>query len=126
MVKITSLEFTLIYADDFDTAVAFYEKHFGFKEAFKMQDTSHGPQTWGKTGDVGMWIGGGYKRKALEPEDCHSATMLGVESAFKLFDALKEDGVTIYQNEPVEMQDGIYWFQFQDPAGNILEILGPK
>jgi hypothetical protein len=61
MAKVTELRFSLIYVDDFVKTKVFYEKYFAFEEVFKMDDTNLGPQTWGKTGEVGFWIGGGYK-----------------------------------------------------------------
>ncbi|MCJ8345152.1 VOC family protein [bacterium] len=126
MVKVNDLKFSLIYAEDFEKTKSFYEKHFGFKESFEMNDTDLGPQTWGMTGEVGMWIGGGYKRSNQEECSTRSGVMFGVDSAFTLLEELNKDQVKILQEEPVEMQPGVFWFQFEDPSGNLIEILGGK
>jgi hypothetical protein len=34
--------------------------------------------------------------------------------------------VKIAQNEPMDMGQGDFWFQFYDPSGNILEVLGGR
>lgn len=126
MVKVTDFKFSLIYADDFDLTKAFYEKHFGFKESFEMAPTELGPQTWGMTGDVGMWIGGGHNRTKRDDRSARSGVMFGVDSAFTLLEELRADKVLIFQEDPIEMQPGVFWFQFEDPSGNIIEVLGGK
>lgn len=50
--------------------------------------------------------------------------MPGIENAQSLFAEFQKDGVQVLQEEPMEMQPGVFWFQFQDPSGNILEVLG--
>ena len=50
--------------------------------------------------------------------------VLGVGSARALFDKLRQAEVPIVQSEPMNMGNEQYWFQFSDPAGNILEVLG--
>lgn len=126
MVKVQDLKFSLIYADDFEKTKSFYVKHFDFKESFEMPDTELGPQTWGMTGSVGMWIGGGHTRTNRDDRSARSGVMFGIDSAFTLLQELKADDVQIFQEEPIEMQPGVFWFQFEDPSGNIIEILGGK
>ncbi|MBT3784424.1 hypothetical protein HOF92_05550, partial [bacterium] len=117
--KIKSLSFQLIYVEELQPAVEFYTKFFGFKKKFDMS----GDQIYGTTGDTEMWIGGGFKRTEQSADHTRSCTMMEIDSASRLFEAMKADGVKLYQESPVEMQDNVFWFQFQDPAGNILELL---
>jgi predicted enzyme related to lactoylglutathione lyase/uncharacterized protein YndB with AHSA1/START domain len=119
---ITGFEFNLVYVDDMPKALAFYEKYFGFKKKFDMDDGS----TCGTTGNVGLWIGPNYKRVDVTDNNTRTSVMYGVESAHTLFKQLKTDGVPVVQESPIEMKNGVYWFQFSDPAGNILEVLGAK
>jgi hypothetical protein len=49
-----------------------------------------------------------------------------VGSAFALFDKLRDAGSPIVQAQPMNMGNDQYWFQFSDPAGNILEVVGGK
>lgn len=122
LAKIKGLGFQLIYVDKLEPALAFYTKYFGFEKEFSMGENA----VYGTTGDSGMWIGGGYKRREQSEDETRSCAMMEIDSAWKLFEAMKSDGVKLYQEEPEEMRVGIYWFQFQDPAGNILELLGGK
>jgi predicted enzyme related to lactoylglutathione lyase len=124
MAKVTDLKFSLIYADDFSATRAFYEKYFGFEDAFEMPDTELGPQAFGTIGEANMWIGGGHSRVDAGDRACRTGVMFGVESAHDLFNELKKDGVEIIQDELVEMQGGVFWFQFVDPSGNVIEVLG--
>ena len=124
MAVVTDFKFSLIYAEDFEETKAFYEKYFGFKQEFEMPDTELGPQTWGKTGEVGMWIGGGYERVEVTERSCRSGVMFGVESAVELFKQLQTDSIKVLHEAPVPMQDGVFFFQFEDPSGNLIDILG--
>lgn len=119
---VTGFEFNLVYVDDMAKALAFYEKYFDFKKKFDMDDGS----AWGTTGNVGLWIGPNYKRVDVTAKNTRTSVMYGVESAHTLFRQLKADGIPVVQEAPIEMKDGVYWFQFSDPTGNILEILGAK
>ncbi len=126
IVNVKEFKFSLVYASKFDETKAFYEKYFGFTEEFDMPDSNLGPQAFGTIGDVRMWIGGGFTQSSLTETSSRSGVMFGVDSVQKLFDELKKDSVTIHQDELVEMQPGVFWLVFEDPSGNIVEVLGGK
>jgi len=117
---VTGIAFGLIYADNMETTLPFYEKYLGFKKEFDMDDGS----CWGKAGGADLWIGGGYNKTDLTERSTRASIMLNVESANGLFEILKSDGISVVQDKPIEMKEGVFWFQFSDPTGNILEVLG--
>ncbi len=119
-VHLQALEFALIYAEDHEKSVAFYTRYFNFKSEYRMPDGS----CFGKAGDVNLWIGANYKKTKTEADNVRLSVMFRVDSAFRLFEALKERGEQLIQEEPQEMQPGNYWFQFRDPSGNIVDVLG--
>jgi len=119
---IKGFEFAQIYAVDYDKSVRFFEKYFRFKIEFTMPDGS----CWGKAGDVGLWIGGGYEKTNSNERSVRCTVMMRIDSSHKLFNRLKEDGIKLFQKQPQEMQPGTFWFQFEDPSGNIIETLGDK
>lgn len=121
-VKIESFEFALIYATDHNKSVAFYEKYFGFKSEYKMPDGS----CFGKAGNVNLWIGSDYKKAEVNEQSARLTVMFRINSAYSLFKELTNSKVKTYQDEPREMQAGNYWFQFEDPSGNIVDVLGAK
>ena len=59
-------------------------------------------------------------------EPVRVAFVFHVESASALHAKLKEAGVKFVHEEPMHMGGDNYWFQFFDPAGNILEAVGAK
>lgn|GEM_PF-965439 len=121
--KVKSLEFLLIYAESLEDSLPFSTRYFGFEKQFEIaQDGS----VYGSIGEVGIWIGPGHKKSEPEGADkiCRTKAMLGIESAQSLFVEFQKDGVPVLQEEPIEMQPGVFWFQFLDPSGNILEVLG--
>jgi predicted enzyme related to lactoylglutathione lyase len=122
--QVTGFNFNLIYVDDLEKALTFYQKYFGFTTKFTMDDNSH----WGPAADgkINLWIGGGYKRADTTERSTRSSIMYSVASAGEFFAQLKADGVPTMQAEPQAMGEGDFWFQFMDPAGNILEALGGK
>jgi predicted enzyme related to lactoylglutathione lyase len=119
---ISGFAFNLIYVDDMAKSLAFYEKHFNFKKDFDMDDGS----CWGKAGNgsIALWIGHGYKRADMTDKSTRTSIMYSVPSAKAFFQQLKSDNVPTLHSEPQHMGKGDYWFQFTDPAGNILEVLG--
>ena len=50
----------------------------------------------------------------------------GVDSAFKMMAHLREAGVELFFEEPMQMNEDTYWFEAVDPSGNIIEFLGGK
>ena len=117
---VNRVSFVSVYVDDFSEALSFYQKHFGFEKKHDM-----GPKaSWGKIGDVGLYIEGGNTPLKTEPKNVRASFVLRVDSARSLFDRLKSDGVRMVQTEVQDMGSGDFWFQFYDPAGNILEVLG--
>lgn len=118
----TGFAFNLVYVDELQPALDFYTRHFGFEAKRTMKDGS----VWGKSGEISLWIGGGYEKQPQREKSTRSSIMYSVPSSGALFAQLKADNVATIQSEPMHMGDGEYWFQFFDPAGNILEVLGGK
>jgi predicted enzyme related to lactoylglutathione lyase len=119
---VTSVKFICVYVDKLEPAQAFYEKYLGFK---KMTEFGQG-QIFGTLGNIEMWMGEGYQRMDSTEKSSRATVMLGVDSVDTLFQSLKTDNIKLFQDSPVEMHEGIFWLQFQDPAGNIIEVLGAK
>lgn len=121
---VEKLGFALVYADDLNNTIEYYKKYFGYEvdPAFKMGEN----EVYGRMGPVGLWIGGGHKPVEQTDKTIRATFMLFVKSAHDLFDQVQNDGVRVYQEKPIEMQGGQYWFQMRDPNGNVLDILGGK
>lgn len=122
MVKIKSINFASIYVEDYNQALSFYQKHFGYEVKSPMGDNA----SWGKAGEAAIYLEGGNKPVAVTEKSIRVSVVFNVASASVFFDQLKSDGVRLIQSEPLNMGADDYWFQFRDPAGNILEILGGK
>jgi predicted enzyme related to lactoylglutathione lyase len=120
--SVTKMSFALIYVDDLETNKKFYEKYLGFKQE---QEFRPG-EIFGKLGEIQCWMGSGYERVQADEKSTRATVMLGVDSVGKLFDQLKSGGEKLIHEKPVEMQEGIYWLQFADPAGNVIEVLGAQ
>ena len=118
--SVTKMNFALIYVDEFESNKNFYEKYLGFKQT---QEFKPG-EVFGKMGEVDCWMGSGYKRIQADENSTRASVMLGVDSVSSLFNNLKEGNEKIIQDQPIEMKEGVYWLQFQDPSGNTVEVLG--
>ena len=119
MSQVQGIEFATVYVDDYEKALAFYQKHFGYEVLHPMSDTS----SWGKVGDAGLYIEGKNEPAAVSDKSTRASIVFNVKSSLTFFKELKDAGVEIIQEEAVNMGEH-YWFQFKDPAGNILEALG--
>ena len=74
----------------------------------------------------GLFLEGGHRRASPEPQDTRATFTLEVTSAGTLFSRLKEAGAPLLHEAPQDMGNGTFWFQFRDPAGNILEAIGSR
>jgi predicted enzyme related to lactoylglutathione lyase len=118
---VNGFRFALIYVDKLEECQAFYEKYLGFEKT----DDFGTDEIYGRMGDIEVWMGGNYRRDKTDELSTRASVMLGVESVGKLFASLKADGVRIIQEEPKDMGPA-FWVQFEDPAGNIVEVLGAE
>ena len=114
------MHFACLYVDELETNQKFYETYLGFK---KEQEFRPG-EIFGTLGSINCWMGSGYKKSNTDENSTRATVMLGVESVGTLFSKLKEAGERIIQEGPIEMQEGVFWLQFADPSGNIVEVLG--
>jgi catechol 2,3-dioxygenase-like lactoylglutathione lyase family enzyme len=78
-----------------------------------------------KSREVYIYLEGGKKPGSVDKDTTRLSFLLETEkSVFDAFSTLKSAGVTILQDEPEQVGDDIYCFQFEDPDGNILEVTG--
>ena len=117
--NVQEMKFVLVYVDSLEKCQPFYDTYLGFEKT----DEFRPGEIYGKLGEIDMWMGEGYEQVDKNAQSVRATVMLGVDSVSKLFNHLKEGGETIIQEAPVDM-GGLYWLQFVDPAGNVVEVLG--
>jgi predicted enzyme related to lactoylglutathione lyase len=120
METVKSINFASIYVDDYQKSFEFYTKHFGYEVKHPMGENA----SWGKAGEAAIYIEGGNKISELTEKSVRTSVVFNVTSTSKFYNQLKSDNVSLIHSEPQHMGSDDYWFQFRDPAGNILEILG--
>lgn len=118
--KIKDLMMNVIYSHDLEKAIEFYEKYFGFEIERDLGQSS----VYGKSGNIYLWIIGGFKYSSTQSDTSHTSIVYYVEDLFGLFKQFKLDDVMTVQKEPVKMPNEMYWFQAFDPSGNIIELIG--
>src|SRR5262245_3181327 len=113
-----------VYVDDFEKALRFYRDILGLEKGGDMGDQSCFFHLAGNK--YGLFLDGGYSRSQISEKSSRAAFTFRVDSAQWLFERLSEFGAQILQPQPQDMGRGYFWFQFRDPAGNIIEaISGP-
>lgn len=122
MAKIQGVGVVTIYADDYDKAVEFYNNFLGFVIKAKVGEKG----CWGTIGAVNIYIEGGNTKTNIQTTSTRSSVALIVASANDTFAEFKKGGVELLHTEPQLVGEEDWWFQFRDPAGNILEIFGEK
>ena len=121
--RVRGLAFASVYVDDFERAYQFYEKVLGLEKEYDMGSAA----CFFKLPDnTGLYLQGKNKAVTYGEDTMRSAFVFSVESAHATYDRLKAAGVRFIQAEPRHIGGEQYWFQFYDPAGNILEALGGK
>ena len=117
------MAFVSSYVADFPAAYRFYSDVLGLEKEFDMGSAA----CFFKLGaDSGLYLQGGNTPAPVDEKSIRSSFTLKVASASAFYAKLQEAGVRFVQNEPMNMGSDNYWFQFYDPAGNILEVLGGR
>ena len=123
--KITGIRFGACYVDDWDAGREFYEQVLGLAVGFEAMPGQVLFYAFGEDpfGIMLCKVAGAASGK-VGVGTAHAAFVLSVASAGALHAKLTAAGVEIPQDAPIEMGEGDHWFQFFDPAGNLLEVLG--
>jgi predicted enzyme related to lactoylglutathione lyase len=119
------ISFVSVYTDDYQKAYNFYTEILGMKKQFDMGDLAC-YLNYGKDKKQGMYLQGGCEKIEYKTESARTAFVFSVESASALYNKLKEFGLKMIFDKPVDMGSGDFWFQCLDPCGNIIEFLGGK
>ena len=121
--RVNGIGFVTAFVDDFDEAFRFYTDVLGFENSQPMGPTAC---YFVFPNDTGMYLVGGNTRHEPAAKSVRMTFALEVESAGELFTRAKAAGLTGLPDEPMQMNDEVIWFQLQDPAGNMIEIVGGK
>jgi predicted enzyme related to lactoylglutathione lyase len=120
---VSGVAFVSSYVDDFPTCYRFYSEVLGLEKEFDMGTAA----CFFKLGaDSGLYLQGGGAPAPVTEKSIRATFTLKVASASALYEKLRAADVRFVQGEPMDMGSNNYWFQFHDPAGNILEVLGGK
>jgi predicted enzyme related to lactoylglutathione lyase len=120
--KISGMSFVTVYVDDFQKALEFYQDVLGLEKTHQADVDACFFQVGAN--QFGLFLAGGAQAKRTKPEDAHTSFVLLVESTAALFQRLTLNGARMVQEEPMDRGEGDFWFQFYDPANNLLEVLG--
>jgi predicted enzyme related to lactoylglutathione lyase len=121
--KVKGLAFASVYVDDFEKAYHFYAEVLGLEKEYDMGSAA----CFFKLPDnTGLYLQGKNKTASYAEDTMRAGFVFSVESAAATYERLKLAGVRFIHAEPKHMGGDNYWFQFYDPAGNILEVLGGK
>jgi predicted enzyme related to lactoylglutathione lyase len=117
----TGIELVTCYVDDYQKGYDFYHGVLGLEKGSDMGDNA----CYFKLGeDSGLYLEGGNQPIESGTKNVRASFVLKVGSAGALFEKLRAAGAPIVQSQPMNMGGDQYWFQFSDPAGNILEAVG--
>lgn len=119
---LTGVTFVAAYVDDFDAAVAFY---CDLLELEKSVDMGRASCFLKINEDVGLYLEGGNAPSSTTPKTARASFGLTAKSVAATFRKLSDAGVRFVHDGPQEVGGGQAWFQCYDPAGNIIEIVGP-
>ena len=121
--RVKGLAFASVYVDDYERAYEFYAGVLGLEKEYDMGSAA----CFFKLPDnTGLYLQGKNKTASYAEDTVRAGFVFSVESAATTYERLKAAGVRFIHNEPRHMGGDNYWFQFYDPAGNILEALGGK
>jgi catechol 2,3-dioxygenase-like lactoylglutathione lyase family enzyme len=112
-----------VYVSDIDVAKGFYTGVLGFEVRVEL-----GPKLCflvSKSGDIHVYLEGGYKPNPADEDSARLSFFLEAERPVsEVFAELKNAGVDLLEEAPIEVGDNVHTFRFRDPDGNILEVSG--
>lgn len=112
-----------VYVTDMQKAKSFYTETLGFKLRVELGPTL----CFLQSDDIHIYLESGHKPSPVDATTVRLSVFLQTEgSVHDVYDTLKESGVKLLQDEPQQVDEDVYWFQFADPDGNILEVSGRK
>ena len=115
---LNGIELVTCYVDDFQKGYEFYNGLLGLEKQYEMGDNA----CYFKLGETsGLYLEGGNQPAESGVKKARASFVLGVGSAGAFFNKLRAAGVPIVQGEPMSMGNDQFWFQFSDPAGNLLK-----
>jgi catechol 2,3-dioxygenase-like lactoylglutathione lyase family enzyme len=110
-----------IYVTDMARAKKFYTETLGFEQGWDV----HENLSFLKVGNTHVYLEAGYEPSEITDKSARLSFFLEAEKSVKeVFEVLKAKGVNIIQDAPEQVGDEVWWFQFRDPDGNILEVSG--
>lgn len=110
-----------LYVTDMARAKEFYTQILGFEQGWDV----HENLSFLKIGQTHVYLEGGYDPAEITDKSVRLSFFLEAEKSVKdVFDTLKARGVKTVQDAPQQVGDEVWWFQFRDPDGNILEVSG--
>jgi predicted enzyme related to lactoylglutathione lyase len=124
MANVIGIKSVMVYVDDYHRAYEFYSSVLGLVRSVEASDHA----CFFHIGDnkYGLYLEGGCTHASVDERSTRTSFTLEVNSAADLHAKLREAGVRLVHEAPQEMGHGYWWFQFRDPAGNIIEaISGP-
>jgi len=120
--NINGIAFVSVYVDDFERAYKFYSEVLGLQKSFDMGSAA----CFFELGEEsGLYLQGGNRPADYDMETVRCAFSFTVPSMDALVETLEENDVIMVQM-PQEMGENIHWTVFKDPAGNLLEAIGPR
>jgi predicted enzyme related to lactoylglutathione lyase len=120
---ITGIDLVCVYARDYVESFHFYSDILGLADWTSMGEKA----CYFKLADGrGIYLVGGFTDIAKDAKLVRTTFCFAVESAFDMYTKMKQAGVEILHEEPVDMGHGNWWFQVYDPSFNIVEFVGGK
>ena len=117
---LSGVAFVSAYVDDFEQGYNFYANVLGLEKQYDMGEQA----CFFKLGENhGLYLQGSNKPRESHPSTARATYTLSVASASAFFAKLKAANVPTVEEQPMAIGEW-YWFQFYDPAGNLLEVLG--
>ena len=112
-----------VYVTDMARSRKFYTETLGFKVRAEVHPGLCFLAS--PNGKIDIYLEAGMKPATVNNGTTRLSFFLETEStAAETFVRLKAAGVTLLQEAPEEVGDGIFCFQFLDPDGNVLEACG--
>lgn len=120
---IDSIRAVGIYVNELSKSVGFYKTILGFDLVTEIPPAI----AIMKCANINLYLESGYEPDQNQKDKARVSIFFETSTPSQnAFDMLKSNGVKILQEKPEQLGDDVWWFQFCDPDGNIIELTSKR
>ena len=120
---IDSIRAVGVYVTELSRSVDFYKTILGFDLISEIPPAI----AIMKSGNINLYLESGYVSDKNQKDKARVSVFFETSiPSQNVYDMFKSNGIKILQEKPEQLGDDVWWFQFCDPDGNVIELTSKR